>query len=66
MSMNSAYTKQSVPLNETPQLADEYTADELAAIIEARVNFPDQLHKYDRALLASAAHLIRTLTKKEQ
>ena len=66
MNTNGAYTKRSTPLNTSPQLADEYTAEELAAIIESRTNYPDQIHKYDRELLKAAAHTIRQLTRKEQ
>lgn len=66
MTNNGAYTKRSTPLNTSPQLADDYTADELASLLESRVNYPDQLHKYDRALFVSAAWLIRQLTRKEQ
>lgn len=65
MNANSAYTKQSAPANESPQLADDYTADELASLLESRVNYPDQLHKYDRALFVAAAWLIRQLTRKD-
>lgn len=60
---NTAHTKNTTDKNNPPQLADEYTTDELAAILEARVNYPDQLHKYDRELLKAAAHTIRHLTQ---
>lgn len=63
---NTAHTKNTNDTNNPPQLADDYTNDELAAILESRVNYPDQIGKYDRELLKAAAHTIRQLTKTNQ
>ncbi|WNO28342.1 hypothetical protein SEA_PSONYX_32 [Corynebacterium phage PSonyx] len=56
---NTAHTKNTTDNNNPPQLANDYTHEELAAIIESRTNYHDQIHKYDRELLKAAAHTIR-------
>lgn len=63
---NTAHTKNTTDNNNPPQLANDYTHEELAAIIESRTNYHDQIHKYDRELLKAAAHTIRQLTKLNQ